>query len=127
MLIRFGMPLLAALAMGFGIATLTHLTPKEQLTPAPNPPTSSTISESTISSLGEVQMAGEPTTIRTEGPEIGAITWVRMAAMQTCNDMHPVLARLQGLHWRFKGYAIESTAFIESLGNTGQRVKSVIL
>ncbi len=38
MLIKFGIPLIAAMAIGFGIATLSHLTPKEQLSDAPNAP-----------------------------------------------------------------------------------------
>ncbi|ADG66950.1 secretion protein HlyD family protein [Planctopirus limnophila DSM 3776] len=88
MLIRFGTPLLAALAMGFGIATLTHLTPKEQLTPAPNPPTSSTISESTISGLGEVQMAGEPIAIAT--PLSGIVTRVHVVTGQSVRAGDPL-------------------------------------
>ncbi len=63
MVIKFGIPLLAAVALGFGIATLTHLTPKEQLAAAPNPPPLTTLGANTISGLGEVQLAGEPIAI----------------------------------------------------------------
>ncbi|MCU0720927.1 MAG: HlyD family efflux transporter periplasmic adaptor subunit [Pirellula sp.] len=65
MLIKFGIPIFAAVALGFGIATLTHLTPKEQLAAAPNPPPLTKFEGSTISGLGEIQMAGEPVSIAT--------------------------------------------------------------
>ncbi|MFN7289720.1 MAG: HlyD family secretion protein [Pirellula sp.] len=65
MLIKFGIPLFAAVALGFGIATLTHLTPKEQLAAAPNPPPLTKLEGNTISGLGEIQMAGEPVAIAT--------------------------------------------------------------
>jgi multidrug resistance efflux pump len=65
MLIKFGIPLIAAIAVGFGIATLSHLTPKEQLSAALNPPSLTTLGANTISGLGEVQMAGEPIAIAT--------------------------------------------------------------
>ena len=63
MLIKFGIPLLAAAALGFGVATTLILTPEEHLTPAPHPPASSTLSGETVAGLGELQTPGEPVLI----------------------------------------------------------------
>ncbi len=81
MLVKVGIPIAAAVAIGFGIATVTQLTPKEQLAPASNPPPSATISRSTISGLGEVQMAGEPIAIAT--PLSGIVARVHVVTGQT--------------------------------------------
>ena len=84
MLIKFGIPLIAAIAVGFGIATLSHLTPKEQLSAAPNPPPLTTLGANTISGLGEVQMAGEPIAIAT--PISGIVSKVHVIPGQTVSS-----------------------------------------
>ncbi len=59
MLIKFGIPVFAALALGFGLATTVILKPEEQLTQAVNPPAHSTLGADTIAGLGELQNPGE--------------------------------------------------------------------
>lgn len=80
MFIKFGIPLIAALALGFGIATLTHLTPREQLAAAPNPPPLTKLAGGTIAGLGEVQPAGEPIAIAT--PISGIVSAVHVVPGQ---------------------------------------------
>jgi multidrug resistance efflux pump len=88
MLIKFGIPIIAAMAVGFGIATLSHLTPKEQLLAAPNPPPLTTLGTNTISGLGEVQMAGEPIAIAT--PISGIVSRVHVVPGQTVSADEPL-------------------------------------
>lgn len=88
MLIKFGIPLIAAIAVGFGIATLSHLTPKEQLSAAPNPPPLTTLGTNTISGLGEVQMAGEPIAIAT--PISGVVSKVLVIPGQPVSSGEPL-------------------------------------
>lgn len=88
MLIKFGIPLIAATAVGFGIATLSHLTPKEHLSAAPNPPPLTTLGSHTISGLGEVQMAGEPIAIAT--PISGIVSKVHVIPGQTVSSGEPL-------------------------------------
>ncbi len=88
MLIKFGIPLIAAVAVGFGVATLSHLTPKEQLSAAPNPPPLTTLGANTISGLGEVQMAGEPIAIAT--PISGIVSKVHVIPGQTVSTGEPL-------------------------------------
>lgn len=90
MLIKFGIPLLAAIAVGFGIATLSHLTPKEQLLAAPNPPPLTRLGANTISGLGEVQMAGEPIAIAT--PISGIVSKVHVIPGQMVTAGEPLFA-----------------------------------
>jgi multidrug resistance efflux pump len=88
MLIKFGIPLIAAVALGFGIATLTHLTPKEQLAAAPNPPPLTKLEGNTISGLGEIQMAGEPVAIAT--PIAGIVANVHVVPGQQVSVGEPL-------------------------------------
>lgn len=88
MLVKFGIPLIAAIAVGFGIATLIHLTPKEQLSAAANPPPLTTLGTKTISGLGEVQMAGEPVAIAT--PISGIVSKVYVVPGQTVSSGEPL-------------------------------------
>ena len=88
MLIKFGIPLIAAIAAGFGIATLSHLTPKEQLSAARNPPPLTKLGANTISGLGEVQMAGEPIAIAT--PISGIVTKTHVVPGQTVSTGEPL-------------------------------------
>lgn len=59
MLIKFGLPILAAAALGFGAATTVILKPEDQLTTAPNPPATATLGPDTVAGLGEFQSPGE--------------------------------------------------------------------
>ena len=52
MLIKFGIPVLAALALGFGIATTIILKPEQQLTDSPNPPANTSLGANTVAGLG---------------------------------------------------------------------------
>ena len=88
MLIKFGIPLIAAIAVGFGIATLSHLTPKEQLSAAPNPPPLTTLGTNTISGLGEVQMAGDTIAIAT--PISGIVSHVHVIPGQSVSNGEPL-------------------------------------
>ena len=88
MLIKFGIPLIAAIALGFGIATLGHLTPKEQLSAALNPPPLTKLGANTISGLGEVQMAGEPIAIAT--PISGIVSKVHVIPGQKVSPGEPL-------------------------------------
>ncbi len=90
MLIKFGIPLIAAMAVGFGVATLNHLTPKEQLLDAPNAPPLTKLGRNTISGLGEVQMAGEPIAIAT--PLSGIVSKVHVVPGQTVTCGEPLFA-----------------------------------
>lgn len=60
MLIKFGVPILAALALGFGAATTMILKPEDRLTAAPHPPAVTSLAGDTIAGLGELQGRGEP-------------------------------------------------------------------
>jgi multidrug resistance efflux pump len=88
MLIKFGIPLIAAIALGFGVATLGHLTPKEQLSAALNPPPLTKLGANTISGLGEVQMAGEPIAIAT--PISGIVSKVHVIPGQMVSPGEPL-------------------------------------
>ncbi len=70
MIIKFGIPLLAAMALGFGAATTLILEPEEQLTAAPNPPASTSLGPSTVAGLGELQTPGEQVLIGTPIPGV---------------------------------------------------------
>jgi HlyD family secretion protein len=59
MIIKFGIPILSAAALGFGAATTVILKPEEQLSAAPNPPATTTLGSNTVAGLGEVQSEGE--------------------------------------------------------------------
>ncbi|MFO0877923.1 MAG: HlyD family efflux transporter periplasmic adaptor subunit [Gemmataceae bacterium] len=68
--VKFGLPLLAAVAIGFAVATSMILTPQDQVTTAPNPPAETTLGPETIAGLGEVQSASEPVAVGTPVPGI---------------------------------------------------------
>ncbi|HLP83062.1 MAG TPA: HlyD family efflux transporter periplasmic adaptor subunit [Phycisphaerales bacterium] len=70
MLIKFGIPIFAALALGFGLATTVILKPEEQLTQAVNPPAHSTLAADTIAGLGELQTPGEQIAISAALPGV---------------------------------------------------------
>lgn len=63
MIIRFGIPILAAVALGFGIATTMILKPEDKMTAAPNPPATTLLGPVTVAGLGELQTPGEPISI----------------------------------------------------------------
>lgn len=63
MILKFGIPLLAACLLGFGVATTVILKPEEQLVSPANPPASTTLGPSKIAGLGEFQGRGEAITI----------------------------------------------------------------
>jgi multidrug resistance efflux pump len=59
MLIKFGIPILAAAAIGFGAATTMLLKPEDRMTTPPNPPALTTLGADTVAGLGEFQSPGE--------------------------------------------------------------------
>jgi HlyD family secretion protein len=78
MIIKYGIPVVAAAALGFATATVSILTPKEQLGEAPLPPSVTTLVGETIAGLGEFQSSGEPVAIAT--PLSGVICEVYVVA-----------------------------------------------
>jgi multidrug resistance efflux pump len=59
MFMKFGLPLIAALALGFGVATTMLLTPKEELTLPVHQPAVTTLSGATVAGLGAVEPRSE--------------------------------------------------------------------
>ena len=57
--------------------------------------------------------------ICTQRPKIGTVSGIGMTTMQTSDDVHLILVRLQRLHGLFKGHPIKRTAFIQPFGNAG--------
>lgn len=78
MIIKYGIPVVAAAGLGFAISTVSILTPKEQLGAAPLTPPITTLVGETIAGLGEFQPAGEPVAIAT--PLSGVISDVYVVA-----------------------------------------------
>lgn len=70
MLIKFGIPLIAAVSLGFGVATTIILQPEDQLSAAPYPPAMTTLTSDAVAGLGEFQSPGEPIAV---GAPIGGI------------------------------------------------------
>lgn len=88
MLIKYGIPIVAAAALGFAICTVSILTPKEQLGAAPLPPPVTTLDGETIAGLGEFQPAGEPVAIATPLP--GVVSQVYVVAGAKVERGHPL-------------------------------------
>lgn len=88
MIIKYGIPVVAAAALGFAIATVSILTPKEQLGAAPFPPPVTTLTGETIAGLGELQSSGEPVSIAT--PLSGVICEVYVVAGSKMNKGDPL-------------------------------------
>lgn len=76
MLIKLGVPILAAAALGFGAATTIILEPEEQLATAHNPPAATTLGANTVAGLGEVQSPGEAVAVA--APLSGLVTRVHV-------------------------------------------------
>ncbi|MDX2016118.1 MAG: HlyD family efflux transporter periplasmic adaptor subunit [Planctomycetota bacterium] len=74
MLVKFGIPVLAAAALGFGAATTVILKPEDQLTTAPNPPATTSLGTDTVAGLGEIQSPGEAVLVG--APLAGVVTRV---------------------------------------------------
>ena len=78
MIFKIVIPILSALALGFGVATTVILNPEQQLTEAPNPPAVSTLEGRQIAGLGEIQPLGEEVCIAT--PIAGVVSRVHVAS-----------------------------------------------
>lgn len=76
MLIKFGIPILAAVAIGFGAATTMLLKPEDRMTKPPNPPALTTLGADTVAGLGEFQSPGE--SIAVGSPISGVVKAVRV-------------------------------------------------
>jgi HlyD family secretion protein len=76
MLVKYGIPILAAAALGFGAATTVILKPEDQLTTAPHPPATTSLGPDTVAGLGEIQSPGEA--VRVETPLAGAVKHVHV-------------------------------------------------
>ncbi len=90
MWIKFGAPLLAAGALGFGAATTVILTPQEQVTVPPNPPAVTTLGPATVAGLGQVQPPGETTAIG--APVSGLVREVHVVDGQAVRSGDPLFA-----------------------------------
>jgi HlyD family secretion protein len=88
MLIKFGIPILAAVAIGFGAATTIILKPEDRLTTPPNPPASTTLGTDTVAGLGEFQSPGEP--IAVGSPVSGVVKAVRVVTGDTVRRGQPL-------------------------------------
>lgn len=88
MIIKHGIPILAAAAFGFAICTVSILTPKEQLSAAPIPPPITNLQGETIAGLGEFQPAGETVAIAT--PLSGVVSDVYAVAGATVQKGDPL-------------------------------------
>lgn len=88
MVIKFGLPILAAAALGFGVATTVILKPEEQLTAAPNPPATTTLGTNTVAGLGEVQSDGEAAVIG--APVNGLVTRVHVVTGDAVRQGDPL-------------------------------------
>lgn len=90
MIIKFGIPVLAAAALGFGAATTVILKPEDQLTTAPNPPATTTLGSNTVAGLGEFQSPGEPIAVGASLP--GIVTSVHVVAGDVVRRGDPLFA-----------------------------------
>jgi multidrug resistance efflux pump len=81
MLIKFGIPLVAALALGFGVATTMLLNPKEELVEPLNRPAVTTLAGPTVAGLGIVEPRSERVGIGS--PLSGIVAEVHVVAGQT--------------------------------------------
>jgi multidrug resistance efflux pump len=88
MLIKLGVPILAAAALGFGAATTIILEPEEQLTPAHNPPATTTFGANTVAGLGEVQSPGEAVVVG--APLSGLVTRVHVVTGDAVSRADPL-------------------------------------
>lgn len=90
MLVKLGIPILAAGAVGFGAATTVILKPEEQLTTAPNPPASTTLGPETVAGLGEIQSPGEAVSVG--APIAGVVRRVHVATGHRVKEGDPLFA-----------------------------------
>jgi multidrug resistance efflux pump len=90
MIVKFGIPILAAAALGFGAATTVILKPEDQLTTAPNPPATTTLGSETVAGLGEFQSPGEPIAIGSSLP--GIVKSVHVVAGDSVRRGDPLFA-----------------------------------
>lgn len=90
MIVKFGIPILAAAALGFGAATTVILKPEDQLTTAPNPPATTTLGADTVAGLGEFQSPGEPIAVGSSLP--GIVKSVHVVAGDSVRRGEPLFA-----------------------------------
>jgi len=90
MIIKFGIPIVAAAALGFGAATTLILKPEDQLTTAPNPPATTTLGADTVAGLGEFQSPGEPIAVGSSLP--GIVKIVHVVAGDSVRRGQPLMA-----------------------------------
>lgn len=88
MLIKFGIPIVAATALGFGVATTIILKPEDRLTTPPHPPASTTLGGNTVAGLGEFQSPGE--SIAVGSPLSGLVKTVRVTTGDTVRRGQPL-------------------------------------
>ncbi len=86
MFIKFGIPVIAALSLGFGLATTVILKPEQQLTQAVNPPALATLGAHTIAGLGELQTPGEQIAISAALPGIVQHVYVTTGSVVRTGD-----------------------------------------
>jgi HlyD family secretion protein len=88
MIIKIGIPILAAFALGFAVSTTALLIPEAQLTSPIYPPAVSTLGESTIAGLGVVEPRSERIAIGT--PLSGIVARVHVVAGQKVKKDDPL-------------------------------------
>lgn len=90
MFMKYGLPLLAALALGFGVATTMLLTPKHELTMPVNRPAVTTLSGPTVAGLGTIEPRSESISIRC--PLSGIVAKVHVEPGQTVEKGQPLFS-----------------------------------
>jgi HlyD family secretion protein len=91
MFMKYGIPTLAALALGFGIATTMLLKPKEELTQPVGRPAVTTLSGATVAGLGTVEPRSECVAIGC--PASGIVTKVFVSPGQIVAAGQPLFAQ----------------------------------
>jgi multidrug resistance efflux pump len=88
MLIKLGIPLLAALALGFGAATTMLLNPKEELAAPIHRPAVTTLKGPTVAGLGTIEPRSEQIAIGS--PLSGIVAQVQVVTGQTVHKGDPL-------------------------------------
>ena len=90
MLLKHGLPLAAAIALGFGLAAASFLPPRDELRPPVNAPASTSLHGETVAGLGVVEPANERVAVGS--PLAGIVARVWVTAGQAVREGDPLFA-----------------------------------
>lgn len=88
--VKFGVPLLAAVALGFGASTTMLLKPKDELVPPVSQPPSTTLTGSVVAGLGVVEPPGE--SVLVASPLAGIVREVHVVTGQAVKRGDPLFS-----------------------------------